>query len=108
MKTILQSVKSGFSNIKEIFEIFLSDNDNNEGYDLYINSSDQDIAKTAKLLQILEPEQEQKRFSLFSTNKESKKEIKKNFRQLNPSVPKTSQKGISNDALNIEGMEPDK
>lgn len=107
MKTILQSVKSGFSNIKEIFEIFLSDNDNNEGYDLYINSSDQDIAKTAKLLQILEPEQEQKRFSLFSTNKDSKKEIKKNFKPLT-SVPKTSQKGISNDALNIEGMEPDK
>lgn len=108
MKTILQSVKSGFSSIKEIFGIILSDEDCNEGYDLYINSSNEEIAQTAQLLKSLENQQEEKRFSLFSTNKESKKEIKKNFKTLNPSVPKTSQRGISNDALNIEGMEPDK
>lgn len=104
MKTILQSVKSGFSNIKEIFETFLSDNDNNEGYDLYINSSDQDIAKTAKLLQILEPEQEQKRFLLFSSKGVT---VKKNFNPLKPSVPQTSQNVISKD-IQLEGMEPEK
>lgn len=107
MNNILQNMKSGFANIKEIFGIILSDDDTNEGYDLYINSSNADIAQTAQLLKNIENEQEQKRFSLF-TAKTVKKDVKKNFKPLNPSVPKTSQKEISNDDLSVEGMEPDK
>lgn len=104
MNNIIQNMKSGFANIKELFGIILSDYNDNEGYDLYISSTDVDIAQTAQMLQNIEKEQEQKRFSLFSP---TKVKAKKNFKPLKPSVSKTSKSVISND-VQLEGMEPEK
>ena len=76
MSNIIQNVKSGFANIKELFGIILSDEHNNEGYDLYINSSDEDISKIAQTLKKLEEEQESKRFAILVA-KQPKKSTKK-------------------------------
>lgn len=106
MSNIIQNVKSGFANIKELFGIILSDDTNNEGYDLYINSSDENIAETAQMLKQLEEEQESKRFSIFST-KQPKKDSKKKFKSV---IEKndSSQNIISSDVRLLENIEPEK
>ena len=72
-------MKSGFANIKDLFGIILNDDAQNEGYDLYINSTDESISETAQMLKQIEEEQESKRFSIFSP-KQPKKVSKKNFK----------------------------
>lgn len=79
MSNIIQNVKSGFANIKELLGIFLNDDANNEGYDLYINSSNETLSQTAQLLKQLEEKQESERFSIFNS-KQQKKDSKKNFK----------------------------
>ena len=88
---LLQNMKSGFANVKELFGIFLSDDgDIVDTYDLYINSSDRSLAETAKQLKIIEEEQEASRLSLLgskeksiSKKRPSSKELKKNFKSEN-------------------------
>lgn len=63
----MQNVKTGLANIKEILGIMLSDDTSNDGYDFYINSNDSGISETAKLLKSLETQQEEKRFTVFSS-----------------------------------------
>lgn len=106
MSNIIQNVKSGFANIKELFGIILSDDENNEGYDLYINSADKDISETAQALKKIEEEQESKRFAIFSLN-QTKKAPKKKFKS---TLEKNdaSQNIISSDAYLLENIEPEK
>lgn len=74
MNSLLQNVKSGFANIKELFGIFLSDENNQkDDYDLYIKSEDLDISQTAQELKTLEEQQESDRLSIF-IDKNTKKE----------------------------------
>ena len=88
MNNLLQNMKSGFANVKELFGIFLSDDgDTVDTYDLYINSSDRSLAETAKQLKILEEEQEANRLTLFgskektiSKKRPSSKDLKKNLK----------------------------
>ncbi len=96
-------MKSGFDNIKELIGILINDEADTAGYDIYMNSNDKDLAKTAMLLQSLEYEQEEKRFSLFKP-KEIKKTVKKNYKSIDP--PTTS-KIVPKDTQ-IKGLEPDK
>ena len=104
MKKIMQNMKSGFDNIKELIGIFIDDESSNtEGYDIYMNSSDTELAQTAMLLQNLEHEQEEKRFSLFNTKKH---QVKKNYKPIEP--PPSISKKISNDIDNDIQLEPDK
>ena len=106
MSNIIQNVKSGFANIKEILGIILNDDANNEGYDLYINSSNENISRTAQVLKQLEEKQESERFSIFSS-KQQKKISKKNFKtklEKNGASPNT----ISNDVHLLENIEPEK
>ena len=72
---IFQNLKSGFANIKELFTTLLGDETSNieNNYDVYINSQDAAIAKTAQELKTIEEEQEQKRLSIFTLNKRSTK-----------------------------------
>ncbi len=102
MSNIIQNVKSGFANIKELLGIFLNNDANYEGYDLYINSSDERISQTAQVLKQLEEEQEHKRFSIFSLN-QTKKKFKSNLEK-NESLPNT----ISSDVHLIEDIQPEK
>lgn len=106
MSNIIQNVKSGFANIKELFGIILSDDENNEGYDLYINSADKNISETAQMLKHLEEEQESKRFSIFSP-KQQKKDSKKNFKS-DMEKNELSQNIVSNDTHLLENIEPEK
>lgn len=72
---IFQNLKSGFVNIKELLSTMLGDEtrgiENN--YDVYINSKDSSIARTALELKQIEEEQERKRLSVFTLNKRSTK-----------------------------------
>ena len=106
MSNIIQNVKSGFANIKELFGIILSDDENNEGYDLYINSSDKDISDTAQALKKLEEQQESKRFSIFNA-KQQKKDSKKKFKS-DIEKNELSQNIVSSDAHLLENVEPEK
>ena len=65
MSNIIQNMKSGFANMKELFGIMLSDDTNEDNYDLYINGQDTALAQTAQELKDIEEEQEKKRLSLF-------------------------------------------
>lgn len=109
MNHILQNMKSGFANMKELFGIFLSNDDNNEdGYDIYINSEDLDVSKTAQELKEIEQEQETKRLSLFNSfaiKKTTKKKLKSV--DISNTASSSSPKTISNDVF-IEGAEPEK
>ena len=49
MNKILQNMKSGFDNIKELIGILINDEADTAGYDIYMNSNDKDLAKTAML-----------------------------------------------------------
>lgn len=106
MSNIIQNMKSGFANIKELFGIILSDDTNNQGYDLYINSSDEGISETAQMLKQLEEEQESKRFSIFST-KQPKKDSKKKFKS-DVEKKQSSRNIISSDVHLLEDIEPEK
>ena len=92
--------------MKELFGIFLNDDANIEGYDIYINSSNKDISETAQVLKQLEKEQETKRFSIFNS-KPSKKDSKKNFKS-NLEKNEASPNAISSDIHILENMEPEK
>lgn len=61
--------------MKELFGIMLSDDTNENNYDLYINGQNSTLAKTAQELKEIEEEQESKRLSLFNLKigKEPKK-----------------------------------
>lgn len=109
MNKIMQNIKSGFGNIKELIGIFIDDEDSNqEGYDIYMNSSDMELAHTAMLLQSLEHEQEKKRFSLFKTKESKKQQVKKNYKPIEPpSIAEESSKVLKNDIQPNE-LEPDK
>ena len=108
MSNFIQNVKSGFANMKELLGIILSDDTNNDGYDLYINSTDTNLAKTAQLLKQLEEEQESKRFSLFT--KTQKKDSKKNFKTVTTNIQKkeSSQNKVLSDVHLLENIEPEK
>jgi len=94
--------------MKELFGIILSDDANNEGYDLYINSTDENIAETAQLLKQLEEEQESKRFSIFSS-KQPKKDSKKKLKSVtNLPENESSQNTISSDIHILDDIEPEK
>ena len=74
---ILQNVKSGFANFKELFGILLSDEKEEENnYDLYINGDDRSLALVAKELKEIEEEQETKRLSLFGIKNKVEKKTK--------------------------------
>ena len=109
MNHILQNVKSGFANMTEIFGIFLSVNDDSDGYDLYINSKDPELSQTARVLKDSEEKQEAKRFSIFTDSrpKRSTRSTKKNFKSSPSAKGKSSHKKISNDEHIREGIEPE-
>lgn len=90
----MPNVKTVLTNIKEIFGIMLSDDTSNDGYDFYINSNDAGISETAKLLKSLEIQQEEKRFTVFSS-KPAKVDTKKKSKPIN-SKSRTSQNIIRN------------
>ncbi len=109
MNKIIQNMKSGFDNIRELIGVFIdAESSNPESYDIYMNSSDIELAQTAMLLQNLEHEQEEKRFSLFNTKKH---QVKKNYKPIEPQ-PSTStskkSKKVSNNIDNDIQLEPDK
>lgn len=102
----MKYLKSGFNNIKELIGIFIDDENNQEGYDIYIKSPDLELAQTATLLQNIEHEQEEKRFSLFNTKETKKqKQVKKNYSPLEPPKMISTSNDINNE--NNE-LEPDK
>jgi len=105
MSNIIQNMKSGFANMKELFEIMLNDDANNEGYDSYINSSNEGLSQTAQVLKQLEEEQEFRRFSIFSS-KQPKKDSKKKFKS-DLEENKASQNIILSDVI-LENKEPEK
>lgn len=93
--------------MKELFGILLSDDNNNEGYDLYINSKNEDISETAQILKNIEKEQETKRLSFF--NVKLKKEPKKKFKSVTTSEKnESSQNTISSDVHLYKNTEPEK
>lgn len=108
MNKIIQNMKLGFDNIKELIGIFIDDESSNpEGYDTYMNSSNTELAQTAMLLQSLEYEQEEKRFSLFKTKEAKKHQVKKNYKTIEPpSITEESSKRKNDIQLNE--LEPDK
>ena len=85
MNHILQNVKSGFANMKELFGIFISVDENSDGYDLYINSKDTELSQP----------------------KRSTKSTKKNYKSNPSATSKSSHKKISNDEHIREGIEPE-
>lgn len=109
MNHILQNVKSGFANMKELFGIFISVDENSDGYDLYINSKDTELSQIAGELKCIEQQQESKRFSLFSDkqSRRSTKSTKKNFKSSPSAKGKSSHKKILNDEHIREGIEPE-
>ncbi|MCI8362062.1 MAG: hypothetical protein HFJ41_02810 [Clostridia bacterium] len=109
MNHILQNVKSGFANMKELFGIFISVDENSDGYDLYINSKDTELSQIAKVLKDSEEKQEAKRFSVFTDKqpKRNTKSTKKNFKSSPSDQGKASHKKISNDEHIREGIEPE-
>lgn len=106
MNHILQNVKSGFANMKELFGIFISVDENSDGYDLYINNKDTELSQIAGELKCIEQQQESKRFSLLS-DKQPKRSTKKNFKSSPSTKGKSSHKKISNDEHIREGIEPE-
>lgn len=106
MNHILQNVKSGFANMKELFGIFISVDENSDGYDLYINSKDTELSQIAGELKCIEQQQESKRFSLLS-DKQPKRSTKKNFKSSPSAKGKSSHKKILNDEHIREGIEPE-
>lgn len=107
MNKIIQNIKTGFDNVRELIGIFINDESNDQGYNIYLNSENVELAKTAMLLQSLESEQEEKRFSLFKTKVSKKTQVKKNYDPIEtPSITELS-KAIPND-IQTNGLEPDK
>lgn len=111
MNHILQNVKSGFANMSELFGIFLSVDENSDGYDLYINGKDAELSQIAEELKVAEEQQESNRLSLFTTKKQKTsdtKVAKKNFKS-SPSAKGTSvTKNVSKNEHIREGIEPEK
>lgn len=105
---ILQNVKLGFANIKELLGIIVGDDTNNEGYDLYIKSEDPEIANTAKNLKEAEEIQEANRFSILDVINTSRGNIKKNFKVNASSENELVPKPNSNNVHLLEGNEPEK
>lgn len=54
---VLQNVKLGFDNFKELFKIFLENTNDDGSYDIYINSEDAEIAGIAQELKNAEQNQ---------------------------------------------------
>lgn len=109
MNHILQNVKSGFANMKELVGIFLSVDENSDGYDIYINGNDMELSQIARVLKDSEEKQETRIFSFFTDNRQSKsrKNTKKNFKS-NPSTKNnSSHKEVSSDKHIREGIEPE-
>ena len=109
MSHILQNVKSGFANMKELFGIFISVDENSDGYDLYINSKDTELSQIAGELKSIELQQESKRFSILADKqpKRSTRTTKKNFKSSPSDKNGASHKKISNDEHIREGIEPE-
>lgn len=108
MNHILQNVKSGFANMKELVGIFLSvDHDSDDGYSVYINSEDAEISQIAQELKNIEEKQESSRLSLFA-NKSEKKVSKKKLNSEPSSKNSSSQKIISSKKHIRDDKEPEK
>ena len=117
MNNLLQNMKSGFANVKELFGIFLSDDDDIvDSYDMYINSNDRGLSETAKQLKIIEQEQENNRLDLLELKSKSKKivqkkELKKNLKSETEIKPtksnRSSQKKRTGDD-HIKDKQPEK
>lgn len=109
MNHILQNVKSGFANMKELVGIFLSVNENSDGYDVYINGNDVELSKIAKVLKDSEEKQESQISSFFADRhqRKSRKNTKKNFKS-SPSTKNNSlHQEVSNNEHIREGIEPE-
>ncbi len=106
MNHILQNVKSGFANMKELFGIFISVDENIDGYDLYINSNNTELSQIAGELKSIEQQQESKRFSILA-DKQPKRSTKKNFKPSPSDKNKSSHKETPNDKHIREGIEPE-
>lgn len=72
MNHILQNVKSGFANMKELVGLFLSVDENSDGYDRYINGNDMELSQIARELKTSEEKQETRIFSFFTDKSQSK------------------------------------
>lgn len=83
-------MKSGFANFKDLFKIFLENNEEND-YNIYINSSDFELSKTAQELFYAEQTQ------MFNPDsgilKKNPMIDKKNLsNEKNSSIPKSTKK----------------
>lgn len=109
MSNIIQNVKLGFANIIEVVNIFISDDTNDsEGYDLYINGKDEEIAEKARELKQIEKQQENARISMFEFKPKTKpnSNSKKKYESTNV-TKKESSRRITSD-VKILDKEPEK
>lgn len=111
MSNIIQNVKLGFANIIEVVNIFISDDTNDsEGYDLYINGKDEEIAKKARELQQIEKQQENARISMFEFKPKAKTKSNSNSKKKYESTnvtKKESSRRITSDEKILD-KEPEK
>ena len=111
MNHILQNMKSGFANMKELFGIFLSVDETRSVFDLYINGNDTELSQIAIVLKDSEEKQETKRFSFFNdkpSSNTSRKSSKKNFKPNTSTKNNSSHTKISNDDHIRKGIEPER
>ncbi len=85
---LLQNVKSGFANFKDLFKIFLENSDE-DNYDIYINGSDLETSKIAQ--ELLNAEQSQE-FNPDSGIVKKNSKIAKRELTKNSSIPKSHKK----------------
>ncbi len=109
MNHILQNVKSGFANMRELVGIFLSVNENSDGYDVYINGNDVELSKIAKVLKDSEEKQESQTYSFFadSHQRKSRKNTKKNFKSSTSTKNNSLHQEVSNNEHIRRGIEPE-
>lgn len=109
MNHILQNVKLGFANMKELVGIFLSVDENSDSYDRYINGNDMELSQIARELKASEEKQETRIFSFFTDKSQSKsrKNTKKNFKSSPSTKNHSSHKEVSIDEHIREGIEPE-
>ena len=86
---VLQNVKSGFANFKDLFKIFLENNDE-DNYDMYINSSDVETSRIAQ--ELLNAEQAQEFNPDSGIVKKNSKVTTKARSRKSSSIPKSPKK----------------
>lgn len=97
---LLQNMKSGFANFKDLFKIFLENNEEND-YNIYINSSDFELSKTAQ--ELFNAEQSQ----VFNPDsgivkKKSTVSKKSQLTEKDSSIPKFTKKSQEKEEPEIE------